>query len=119
MTADTIVIPKYEWSEKPAVTIGMLEGRTARCPHCKRQRPSMDVVTGDLAFFEYRGPGNRDRCDVCLVIPAVHDGTDTHGKPLRPDSYPARLLAMHPPHEYTDAIGATYDSYYCGCRGWD
>ena len=95
--------------------------RQARCPYCKRTEPSSIVIgnPAGLAFFQYRGPGSNDQCDVCGVVPSVHDGIGIDGQPLRPNSYPMRKLAAHPPHEFTCVKGQEFDSFYCGCRGWD
>ena len=114
---DVIAIPASEHGRHGSITWGMLQSRTARCPHCERNEPSIRFQ--DLAFFEYRGPGNGYQCDVCRVIRECHDGTDRRGEPLRPTSLPARMLAAHPPHEWIDVQGFPFDTYYCGCRGWD
>ena len=89
------------------------EGREARCAYCQLVKPS----NADLAFFEYRGPGSTyaaEHC-VCGFGPKAHE--------LR--EYPDRSRPTSNSREYAScdtfkARGpALYDSFYCGCRGWD
>ena len=103
-----IMIPATQW--RPVdITRDMLEGREARCPHCKKTQPSVDFAR--LACFEYRGPGNGRYCDRCSWAPTVHEDPDVQRRPHVARSWFA--------HEFTDAEGRQFDSYYCGCRGWD
>jgi hypothetical protein len=78
-----------------------LTGRVARCCNADSERPS----STDLAFFEYRGPGSKrsmEQCE-CGYLRIAHDK----------------------PHVQRQCEGFTprgpfqYDTYYCGCRGWD
>lgn len=97
------------------ISLSDLEDRFAQCVYCKQVEPSAP----GLPFFEYQGPGNGRECDVCRVVARVHDGIGLEGEPLPPTSVPAQRLAAHPAHDFTDAIGREYDTFYCGCRGWD
>lgn len=82
-----------------------LTGRTAKCT-CGASAPSSPA----LAFFEYRGPGaGRATCAVgdCIFLESVHQPINPHtGRPGVTD------------HTF---VARTYDfdSFYCGCRGWD
>ena len=93
-----------------------LTGRIARCAYgCGSERPS---TAPHLAFFEYRGPGSRyhlghcacgytlgahDPAEMCRTVSGktvIEDGRCKYGK-------------------VTPRDPAEFDSYYCGCRGWD
>ena len=77
-----------------------LTGRMAACM-CGRKEPS----DPELAFFEWRGEGSPRSEYQC---------TCGYTKP-----------AHNKPHVQNQCEGFTprgpfeYDSYYCGCRGWD
>jgi hypothetical protein len=99
-----------EQVEKPS-----LEGRMARCT-CMKKVPSK----WSLAFFEYRGPGSKfdtESCNVCGYNRDIHpseggDGLYTNGKPIQYlCENNGKGMFTPGPHEY--------DSYYCGCNGWD
>lgn len=84
-----------------------LEGRQAQCT-CGKAVPSDD--SGRLAFFQYRGPGMADPpCSVgrCFYVESVHQQINPRtGRPGVTDhAFVARTYE--------------YDSFYCGCRGWD
>ncbi len=79
---------------KEARERGLLAGRQARCS-CGQTCASDGAAPGfiDVPFFEYWGPGSmkaEEQC-VCGYYRAAH------GK-REPDQF---------------------DSFYCGCRGWD
>ena len=86
-------------AEKPS-----LEGREAQCPYCKKTVLS----SWNLAFFEYKGPGSRaaeDACAKCAYYKSAHE------KKLPGTPRMNHYFVPHGPFEY--------DSYYCGCRGWN
>ena len=75
-----------------------LRGRRAKC-HCGKIANSED----DLAFFEYMGPGSKNSMDscVCGYYLVAHEKARIACKGFRP-------------------IGIKeFDTYYCGCNGWD
>lgn len=80
--------------------------RQAQCPYCKT------IVVSDpgLAFFEDRSvETDRTSCGVgkCYYVRAVHNPINPHtGRPGVTD------------HAFVPRV-YIYDSYYCGCRGWD
>lgn len=93
-----------------------LEGRLAKCDCCGNTRKS----SLGLAFFEYRGIGSKfaeNKCHIC--------GYFTKNKPLKNGKFcyansdkpiPNVCInkgkqCVYGPYEY--------DSFYCGCRGWD
>lgn len=80
--------------------------REARCG-CGKIRPSSD----DLPFYEYRGEGSKyavDSCATCAYVAAVH-------QPVNPHTDRPGVID----HPFTPRGPHDYDSYYCGCRGWD
>lgn len=88
-----------------------LTTRTARC-HCGRIEPSSKSADGSLAFFEYRGLGSRlatEQCK-CGYYEIAHKYESGRVSP-EPIDCKAGGFAPHGPHEF--------DSYYCGCDGWD
>lgn len=89
-------------------SLAHLIGRKARC-YCGKERDSIEAKEHE-AFFEYRGPGmNNPPCSVgtCFYVESVHQEINPHtGRPGVTDhAFVAR--------EYE------FDSFYCGCRGWD
>lgn len=90
-----------------------LDGRLARCA-CKRTVPS--TLDGSLAFFEFRGEGSRaatDTCGICGYAERAHD-------PERTLNHLHQSVVQLGKCTGFVARGAfEYDSYYCGCRGWD
>lgn len=79
-----------------------LTNRTASCSYgFHAHKPS----SSDLAFFEFRGEGSRFATELCKCgyTKAAHE------KP----HIAAKCAGFTPrgPHEF--------DSYYCGCKGWD
>lgn len=82
-------------------TMPDLTGRMATCS-CGRKEPSNP---DKLAFFEYRGDGSRraqDQC-TCGYTQAAHAKPHVQAKC----------------EGFTPRGPFQYDSYYCGCRGWD
>lgn len=92
-----------------------LTGREARCGKFCAVVPS----SLDLAFFEFRGEGSpvsKRTCKKCGYADVAHD--------------PAHMQRNVPSNRKTvveqgkcsgfEPHGAyEYDTYYCGCRGWD
>jgi len=82
----------------------MVKIRNARCI-CGKIAPSTD----NLAFFKDRGPGSdysRYICEKCGY------NMSAHRRNLDKNSL---ICTSFTPLE----SGHDYDSYYCGCRGWD
>jgi hypothetical protein len=83
-----------------------LEGRQAKCPHCK----TLVKSSMTLAFFEYWGEGSPSalyHCKHCGYYESAH--VDPKAKHLV-----SRVCDHFEPHGAYE-----FDSYYCGCRGWD
>lgn len=88
-----------------------LNGRLARC-HCGKLEPS----SLDLAFFEYRGEGSPHATTVCVCgfhyVAHIAEGV-------------ARNIDKRTVIDTGECSGfvargaATFDSFYCGCDGWD
>ena len=80
----------------------LLEGRVARCPSCKKERPSSTT----LPFFEFRGEGSAaaTHCAECRYTERAH---------------PAVIGRGFCTGFKTDPAGLPKDSFYCGCKGWD
>lgn len=90
---------------------GLLAGRQARC-ECGALRPSDGPAIGfkgELPFFVYRGEGSREALDICRCGYA----TAAHTPEVRSRNRALTCETFEPrgPHEF--------DSFYCGCRGWD
>ena len=84
----------------------MTSTRTARCTDCDDRRPS----DPSLPFFEDRSPGTQDhRCRDCRKFRAAHEYDPRR---VRPEA-----SSKHECVPMTE--GYPYDSFYCGCRGWD
>ena len=84
-----------------------LTGRSARCT-CGRTVPS----STDLAFFEFRGEGSKAAKETCAKC---HYNIVAH-PPRNPKPYAGAPFE----HCVFEPKGAwEFDSYYCGCRGWD
>ena len=82
-----------------------LANRLARC-QCGKTEPSDE----GLAFFKYRGPGSehaKNTCAKCGYFYIAHSHDIRNGNKLICESFK------------TNPNGHEFDSYYCGCRGWD
>jgi hypothetical protein len=79
--------------------------REARC-YCGTTRPS---DPDSLAFFQYRGPGSSHATTTCKCGYAL----EAHDKP-----HVQKQCAITGKGQ-TPRGPAPYDSFYCGCRGWD
>jgi hypothetical protein len=90
--------------------------RTARC-YCGAERPS----SPSLAFFEFRGDGSdfAKHC-TCGYAECAHDPahmeTLVHG---RDGKRRPTVVESGRCDGFTPRGGAEFDSFYCGCRGWD
>jgi hypothetical protein len=84
-----------------------LEGRKARCSY--HGEVDSDV---NLAFFEYRGEGSflgLHQCGNCRYYDIAHENhLNYHGNRTT-----CKCTDFVPIGSYE------YDSYYCGCRGWE
>jgi hypothetical protein len=114
-----------------------LEGRTARCGYCRKAVPSHK----GLAFFEYRGAGSADEtlCAHCGCYPVAHKVPCFRCEAMHD---PERVVNGHlctcfchdnnakdgncrmtkdakVAYHYEARGPNEFDSYYCGCRGWD
>lgn len=81
---------------------------------CGEKRASSDRER--LAFFEDRGPGSafsRDTCRICRCKPVAHLPSV---RPTR-TGFPSVIGVPHAFEPLTEGI--EFDSFYCGCRGWD
>lgn len=87
-----------------------LEGRQARCSYCNSTQPS----STKLAFFEYRGPGSQSASQSCKC--GYHWAAHVHD-PRR--VVPTSVVERGECSGFQSKGGSEYDSYYCGCRGWD
>lgn len=80
-----------------------LEGREAICPSCRTIKPSSLT----LPFFEFRGYGSptaENSCGNCGYFRVAHE--DRKGNSLICFQFKLRGPVQ-------------YDTFYCGCRGWD
>jgi hypothetical protein len=86
--------------------------RMARCSQCGRIEPS--IKWESLAFFEPRGEGTataKDHCKCGYYEVAHRFNPDS---PLNRNVVSEGLCAGFEPHGAYE-----YDTFYCGCRGWD
>lgn len=104
-----------------------LTDRQAVCAYANGKKPGRylrpgmhDPVSSDakkLAFFEYRGPGSdfaKNRCTECTYNRNVHTDQPDHG-----ESWAGKHGRGVSDHAFVVRGPAEYDSYYCGCWGWD
>lgn len=89
---------------------GLLAGRQARCD-CGRTCPSDGTAPGytEIPFFQYWGPGSEKaerQCASCGKYEVAHGPAAPHG-----GRYACAEWRQRQPDEF--------DSFYCGCRGWD
>lgn len=97
-----------------------LEGRIAKCAYSSPGRywygNPEDHAKGvpsriDLAFFEYKGPGSKaamEHCGECGYYLVAHSGPQMGKWVKNPKDHE---FVPHGPYEF--------DTYYCGCFGWD
>lgn len=100
----TLELPDHPLTTAEAKALGLLSGRQARCS-CGATCPSDGTAPGykDIPFFTYRGPGSKEARESCVC----GYYREAHGKPnIRCDDFRPRGPAE-------------FDSFYCGCRGWD
>lgn len=89
--------------------MGGADKTMSRCTRagCYCEAPSS---TG-LAFFEYRGPGSTygaEHCTECRYTSHAHRGGENYGR-MRPTIS----------HEFDPRGASEFDTFYCGCKGWD
>lgn len=86
-----------------------LENRVAACMCGKKQ---LSAEYQRLAFFQYRGEGSPDAlntCKHCKFHRIAHEN-----KIAGKAQMAKQICDNFEPHGAWD-----FDSYYCGCRGWD
>jgi hypothetical protein len=94
-------------SNVAAFTEPNLEGRFAKC-YCGKTMPS--TLDGSLAFFEYRG-GIQNSCANCGYRDLTHlQFYEINPLTQRPND--GKCMNFVPKV-------FEFDSFYCGCRGWD
>jgi hypothetical protein len=82
-----------------------LTGRKARCPQCRTVKDS----NLDLPFLEFRGIGSKaalNQCKNCGFYKVAHKPETRKGN---------NLICAH----FEPKGAFEFDSFYCGCRGWD
>lgn len=105
-----VCVSCYGIKEGADVPIDEEPSLAARVATCSLGCPSRRPSSTSLAFFEWRGPGSPYATEVCTCgfYKSVHD----------PEQRPA-MGARFPDHEFVARGPHEFDSYYCGCRGWD
>ena len=111
------------WPSVYAITVATkpsLEGRFATCtynnsndqfPEKHKNEPIPSSY--DLAFFEFRGEGSRTALTICTCGYSIN--APRHGDswrkydPIKDGEF----------HEFVSRGPFEFDTYYCGCRGWD
>lgn len=92
------------------------EGRFAKCS-CGRTEPSDNYAR--LAFFEFRGKDSewsKKGCK-CGYFEGPHDAE--HMRRLGPGRRTVVEDGRCREGKFTPRGPAEFDSFYCGCRGWD
>lgn len=88
---------------------GLLVGRTARCS-CGRTCPSDGSAPGfkDVPFFQYWGPGSEKATEQCRCgfNRVAHSPEAFRGRGID-----CKTFEVREPDQF--------DSFYCGCRGWN
>ncbi len=80
--------------------------RQARCSYCRRLKPSSTA----LAFFEFCGEGSERATKTCK-----HCGYNAvaHAPEVMAKNDALRCKTFEPHGAFE------FDSYYCGCGGWE
>jgi hypothetical protein len=97
----------------PASSAPDLSGRLAKCG-CGAKKPS----SPSLAFFEFRGPGSRTANDTCKCgyALAAHDPIEMA---RNVPSNRCTVVELGKCKGFEPRGAYEFDSFYCGCRGWD
>ena len=82
-------------------------GREAQCI-CGHRQPSDPEK---LAFFKFRGKGSRHATELCHCGYNLAAHSEEHPHILKRCAETGKGKGPRGPHEF--------DSFYCGCRGWD
>src|SRR3972149_9892192 len=98
-----VIVPQPDLMDRTAICLDLIKGN-------HKPRPS----SNGLAFFEYRGPGSRFTLESCVCGMSRNIHADQPDIPEYNVKYD-RIVR----HEFRARTPAEYDSYYCGCRGWD
>lgn len=85
-----------------------LEGRMAKCS-CGSKVPSQM----SLAFFEFKGEGSHRGLTTCIEC----SGAEVLHRELNPVTGRPGTKTDHA--FVPNVAGWEFDSYYCGCYGWD
>lgn len=83
-----------------------IEGRRARC-YCGEETESTNPLA---SFVQYRGPGSGWAVDHCRC---------GYARVAHLKWNPLTGRAGITDHEFEERGPSEFDSFYCGCRGWD
>lgn len=90
--------------------------RTARCTYFSRCGNEAPSSSPHLAFFEDRSQPKPTESTCCGYSKLGHDVFDGKAPGVLSGKWPANLE----PHAFVPRTAPwPYDSYYCGCFGWD
>ncbi len=95
------------WPDPEAAQVAEAPDLTGRKSECSTCRASIVPSSIDLPFFEYKGsesPHAITKC-VCGYYEVAHE------KPRNPH--------VKVCNQFRPVGPAEFDTYYCGCRGWD
>ncbi len=96
--------------------LAMAAERMARCSyfsHCKSERPSAERA--NLAFFSCKDADSRDAREVCVSCRYHLEAHEAGPSRVEPRSVIQRGMCKG-----FVAHGAyDFDTFYCGCMGWD
>jgi hypothetical protein len=101
--------------ESTPITPPDLTGRMARCT-CGRTEPS--TLDGSLAFFEFCGEGSPRATDICVC----HYASCAHDPAYMARNVPNNrktVIEQGKCSGFRPQGAREFDSYYCGCRGWN
>ena len=90
--------------------------RVARCT-CGRTTPS--TLDGSLAFFEFCGEGSPRATDICGEC---HYASCAHDPAYMAKNVPSNrktVIEQGKCSGFRPQGMLAFDSYYCGCRGWE
>lgn len=97
-----------------------LKGRLAVCDYCKHTVPS----SSDLPFFRYNESNFRVPKELLnkfgkLLQEGWSKGYSGNHNPDDPHSFPKELQDRIEEARKEIEQARKYDSFYCGCKGWD
>ncbi len=94
----------------PTITADALPDLTGRMAKCGCGHTVASTFDNSIAFFQFRGEGSRDaleNCKNCWYSRRAHE-PEVMAKNL---ALKCTNFEPHGPYEF--------DSFYCGCRGWE